>query len=705
MNFEPELYANKRIFSLRWKSYIYFLCICATIGCHAQDFQRSNFDPETFISNLYRQQNSADIAYQDFYESLFQYYQNPLNLNEASVDDLRGLYLLSDKQIADILTHVREYGNFVSVYELQSIASLDEETIRQMIPFVTVYSAKQDWQSILQDLKKPNQHYLLLRHSRDVEKSRGYMSNPNESPKYLGDPNNLNIRYRIQKYKSFSVGLVAEKDAGEEVNWDFKDKKYAADFTSFHAIIYNKGWVKKCLIGDYQMQNGQGLVLSGGFFMGKGTETILTVRRNTTGIRPYSSLLETNYFRGAAVTIGNKNWDFTPFVSRKYIDASISVMDSTTADDDFASLRNTGLHRTITELSARKSVLESVVGANANYFSSTNNFQIGANLLRVEYDKFVQPSARYYNLYEFRGKTNGNGSVYYSYSWKNLSLFGEMGQSNGGGRGVVQGLLVSMGQKVDLSLLYRNFGPDFHTPYGNAFGENYKNSNEEGIYSGLKIKITYKTELTTYHDLYRFPWLKYRVSAPSTGRDYMASLKHKFNKKTILTMQYRDESKERDTYDNDLSRPYLAYHNRKYALIQLDSKFDKRFYLKSRIQGSTYSQPNSFTNGFMLVQDLGIEGRRVDVAFRAALFDVEDFENRQYVYENDVLYAFSFPFFSGKGMRNYALFKVLCSKQWTLWLKYGRTTYFDRNVIGSGNDQIEGNVQSEIRWQLRYSIL
>lgn len=685
-----------------WKPYFFFLCVWATIVCEAQEINKSDFDAESIISSLYRQQNVADISYQDFYESLFQYYQNPLNLNNATSEELRGLYLLNDAQIADIQLHKRTFGDFIAFEELQSIESLNTEILKQVSYFMVVRT--NNLQKLNTDIRNPDQHYLLLRHSRDVEKSKGYLTKQDNTTNYSGDPNNLYLRYRIQKYNSFSLGFTAEKDAGESVDFNTNKKKYGADFTSFHAIIYGKGLVKKWVIGDYQIQFGQGLVLSGGFFIGKGAETILSVRRNSTGIRPYTSLLETNYLRGSAITLGFKNVSVTPFVSRKNMDASINSIDST--QDDFASLRYTGLHRTGSELAARHSVLETTYGLNANYVSTNNKLQLGINTLQIQYDKFIQPTARFYNINDFRGNRNSNNGLYYNYFWKNVSLFGEAATSESGGKGFVQGLLVSMGQKVDVSMVYRNFSPNLHTPYGNAFSENFKNANEQGIYWGIKIRLSTKTELTGYVDSYRFPWLKYRVSAPSVGHEYMISTRHKFNKKTVLTFQTRYEAKEKDTYsDSESDVVSLSFHKRSYAMVQIESKVDAYFYFRSRIQGSTYYRLDQSTTGFMTVQDVGLNGRKVDLSFRSSIFDTDDFENRQYVYESDVLYSFNFPFYSGKGMRNYVVAKLNLNRQITLWLKYGRTTYFDREIIGSGNEQTSGNIRSEVRWQLRYSFL
>lgn len=680
------------------KYYICFFCLYTSFSVWAQS--TSSPDPEMLIAHLFRQQQTDNLAYSDFYESLLQFYLQKLDLNSASVEELRNLYLLNDKQISDLEQHLQKYGPLLSFHELQSISSFDLETIRNISPFVTVKSEEGSWKHLLNSLKSPDQHYLMFRQALDLQQAKGYQTNGLGVRPYAGDPQNLYLRYRYQKYRKYSFGITSEKDAGEALAWNPTNKQYGADFVSFHAMVHQIGPIKRLVVGDYQLQFGQGLVMSGGFFIGKGTETILSIRRNTTGIRPYTSLLETNYLRGISFTLGNRRWDFTPFVSHKYIDGNLQT--ESLYDDDLAVLQYTGLHRTVFELQSRSSVEELLYGMGVHYSSLNKRLQFGANGMNIHYSKTLQSADKLYNLYEFNGNNNSNGSVYYSYYWRNLSLFGEFAGSSGGGKGIIQGLLLSLGSKVDLSIAYRKYTPDLHVPYGNAFGENYKNSNEEGIYWGLKIRLSTKTELTCYYDIYRFPWLKYRVSVPSVGYEYFVNLMHKFSKKTIATLRFRREYKEKDTYIES-SEPYLSLHCRTNLMAQLDYKADKHWYMRSRLQASSYQQATLTTHGFLLEQDLGYDGRKIDLSTRIVLFDTDDFENRQYTYEKDVLYAFSFPFFSGKGMRQYVVARYNLSKKLSFWLKYGRTVYFDRQEVGSGNDATQGNVRSEIRWQCRYS--
>ena len=125
---------------------------------------------------------------------------------------------------------------------------------------------------------------------------------------------------------------------------------------------------KNITLGDYQIQYGQGLVFGAGFGSGKGSETINTVKRNSTGIRPYGSVLESGFFRGAATTVKIKNTELSMFYSRLKQDANL-INDTTYSDfEEFVnSIQSTGLHRTASELQAKNQITEQAMGGVAEY--------------------------------------------------------------------------------------------------------------------------------------------------------------------------------------------------------------------------------------------------------------------------------------------------------------------------------------------------
>jgi hypothetical protein len=79
----------------------------------------------------------------------------------------------------------------------------------------------------------------------------------------------------------------------------------------------------------------------------------------------------------------------------------------------------------------------------------------------------------------------------------------------------------------------------------------------------------------------------------------------------------------------------------------------------------------------------------------------DSYNTRIYAYENDILYAYSIANLSGAGQRYYLVFEYAPLDWMDTWIKLVRTTYTDRDEIGSGNELITGNNRTEIRLQLR----
>jgi hypothetical protein len=61
----------------------------------------------------------SDLDLTVFLEDLYFFIENPLNLNEATFDELIRLHLLSDIQIIALLDYRKKYGQFISIYELE----------------------------------------------------------------------------------------------------------------------------------------------------------------------------------------------------------------------------------------------------------------------------------------------------------------------------------------------------------------------------------------------------------------------------------------------------------------------------------------------------------------------------------------------------------------------------------------------------------
>ena len=686
----------------------------------AQEYVRRAPDLDRLTQELFAEIQSDEVPYEDLYETLLQYYQTPINLNTATREELRSLLLLNENQITTLLKHREANGDLLSVYELQSIEGYDLRTITRILPFVGVLSSNANASrgSLWQRIAHEDNNALYLRYERVLQQRQGYtpptIYQGQPTTRYLGSADKVLIRYRVSHTRDFSVGFSLEKDAGEQLIWNPRNGQFGADYVSAHLLLQDRGKLKALALGDYQLQFGQGLLLSSGLGVGKGAETITTLRRSSVGVRAYSSLLENSFFRGGAATYQvAPPVQATAFVSHKNVDANLQQsLDSLAQFDEFTSgLLYTGFHRTASELANRHRLAETVGGGNATYTSRNGNLAIGGTGVFTHYGTAILKRPEPYNRFEFTGKENLALSLNYSYVYRNFLLFGETARSTGGGLGTVNGLLASLGSSVDAALLVRHYDPTFHTLYGNAFSENTRNINETGVYIGLKVRPVAKWEISAYYDQFRFPWLRYRASAPTDGHDALLRLAYSPTKTSLLYVQLRQRLKPRDLSTADLANvsfgralPLPGEQLRQSILVYYNTAPSTALELRTRLQAMRLRDDTglAWRSGFALAQDVGYQlNRYLKLTARYAIFDADDSDTRQYVYEQDVLLAVSVPALYGQGTRVYGIAEIRLNRNITLWLRYAETRYRHQDIVGSGLESIQGALRGEVKAQLR----
>ncbi|QHL89031.1 hypothetical protein GU926_17000 [Nibribacter ruber] len=689
---------------------VFLVLALKQLSSWAQEVPRPAVDVELLVQELFAEQTDENaVAYEDLYETLLQYYRQPLDLNMATREELRGLWLLSEAQISALLQHIADNGRLLTLYELQAVPTFDMITIRRLLPFVTVQSLGQVGQKTWAErLRQAENHSLLLRYDRTVQERKGYTPPEGRSlTRYMGSPDKYLLRYRLSQPKDFSFGITAEKDAGEQFTWRSGQRQYGFDFYSFHAQLYDRGSFKTIAVGDYQLQFGQGLLLSSGLGVGKGSETITTVRRSQLGIRPHTSAMETNFFRGMGATHRWRRVHTTLFYSNRKVDATVNEEVEQEAEGLSevglaGSIQTSGLHRTPTELENRQRAREQVAGGDVTYRNPTQTLGIGLTALVTHYNINLQKRPEPYNQYTFSGRQNTGVGVHYSYLWQNFNFFGETARSDNGGVGTVNGLLASLSERVEMAFVYRYYARDFQSLYGNAFGESSRNQNEAGFYTGLKLKLSTRWQLTAFYDRFSFPWLRYRVDAPSDGQEYLLRLQFVPSKTTLLYVQFQEERKARNETVEGEALALVSETRAQRMLMLLDVSPLPSLRLRSRLQMSQFEQSGKVEKGYLMAQDATWERNKTRLSARYSLFDTDGYDARQYAPEQDVLFAFSIPVFTGQGTHVYFLAQQQLSRQLDMWFKLSHTHYRNQDTVSSGLEEIQGPRRTDVRLQIRY---
>ena len=289
------------------------------------------------------------------------------------------------------------------------------------------------------------------------------------------------------------------------------------------------------------------------------------------------------------------------------------------------------------------------------------------------------------------------------------AVFGEVARDPDGTLGGLGGFSLRVRARLEALVLARAFSRDFVSLHGYAFGErNGATQNEYGLYTGLKVRLHRRWSLSTYFDQYRFPWLRFGVPRASAGHDALVRLTFRPQSWLQVSVQGRTETREEAAryrtgrWELEGLRP----ETRTTLRLEASYLFSKALRLRARGEVARFSAPReSASHGFLLYHDVRWDARSwLRLHARLLLFDVESFDARLYAYEDDLLYAFAVPVFSGRGQRSYVLARLRLREALELQMKYAATVFEDVSTVGSGLDETPGNRLRELRVQLRWRL-
>jgi hypothetical protein len=463
------------------------------------------------------------------------------------------------------------------------------------------------------------------------------------------------------------------------------------------------GSIQALALGDFTVNMGQGLIQWQSLAFRKSAD-VLGLKRQSPVLRPYNSAGEFNFHRGAGVTIQKGKLEATGFISYRKLSANF-VADTVSHEEFITSFLNSGYHRTESEIADKNKLGQLAFGGNVQY--KNNNWHAGINAIYFTFSSPAQKREEPYNLYAISGKNWGNYSIDYSYTYHNLHFFGETAIDKNFSKAFLNGLLISVDPRVDISFLHRNIDPQYQSINGNAFTENTYPTNENGFYSGITIRPADTWRFDAYMDIYKFPWLKYLVDAPSSGKDFLAQVTYIPNKQIEVYTKFRSEAKQGNEPDNISVTNYIVSLPRQNWRTQINFKINQSFMVRTRAELLWYDKNGKNSEkGFLTYFDIVYKPllKNYSGNIRLQYFETDEYNSRIYAYENDVLYYFAIPVFYNKGFRYYLNTTYDLNPKISFWLKWSQTIYKDVTSIGSGLDEIPGNTKSEIRMMIRIII-
>ena len=613
---------------------------------------------------------------------------NKINLNQTTREELERLPFLSGQQVEGIMEYIERYRPLRSLNELLMVNSLDWDTRRLLLHFVYVgeEAPKRTWPP-LADIMKYGKQQLLATVKVPFYERKG------DHTGYLGYRYRHDIRYQFNYSDRLRFGLTAAQDAGEPFFANKNSLGY--DHYSYYFQLRKMGKLEELNLGMYRVQMGMGLVMNTGFYLGK-VAMLSSLGRTTHMLTAHSSRSASGYLRGVAATVRLAPcWLTTAFISWRPVDATLN---------DNGSIRTIvtdGYHRTATELEKKNNTQELDAGFRVGWKPVARKGVpfLNFNVVYTHFDRRLVPPAetpsQLYRRYSLAGNDFLNLSLDYGYTHPRFSFSGETAMSRDGAMAALHVLNWRLADGWTAVLLHRYYSMRYTAYHARSFSEGSGVQNEHGIYAGLTWSPSRSFSLQGYADYAHFPGPRYMVSATSDAFD-ASLLARTLLYKCKVEGRYRLHLRQRDNEKKTFLLNRYEHHAR------LRISFPVRGVdLHTQADGSFINTRSGNSQGIMFSEQVSYQYHALRLDANVGWFHTDDYDSRLYKYERSVLYDFSFPMYYGHGL-HYALTARIDYKRLMFAAKLGVTDYFDRAVISSGLQEINGSSQTDLLLQLRY---
>ena len=258
-----------------------------------------------------------------------------------------------------------------------------------------------------------------------------------------------------------------------------------------------------------------------------------------------------------------------------------------------------------------------------------------------------------------------------------VDIWGELATSQGNqwGIGGIAGIRYTPISDINLLAIYRYYSPYFDNIYANALCSWTRMRDEHGGYLGVEYNRLKNWQLSAFGDVWK------------SGFETMAQADFIPQKDYRMHTRFRVKRKdEKDTYS---LRWNMVYEFGQWKM-------------KTQADGNLVQTNNALTYGWSLLQDVEYRFSQVPIVLqlRAQAFDAQEWNNRVYIYENDVLYAYAIPFVYGLGGRFWLNARYKINDIFSLYLRVSETIYQNAWAIEHDKKSTRTDVHALLRIKL-----
>jgi hypothetical protein len=203
--------------------------------------------------------------------------------------------------------------------------------------------------------------------------------------------------------------------------------------------------------------------------------------------------------------------------------------------------------------------------------------------------------------------------------------------------------------------------------------------------------------LNVYADIWRFPWLRSGVGAPSSGSEWVGRVIWTKSKVFTAYALFQLHPKEQQAGGDSPGSLTAIMHKR--LRLHTIYKVARAVELRSRLEWTRVEIPGMpDANGFIAYQEALIKplGFPISGSVRYAIFDTDNYETRVYAFEDDLFAGVSIPAYSGRGARYYVNLNWRVSRRIRLEGRIDQTIQ-QTAVTGSGTTGVKTAVKLQMR--------
>jgi len=603
------------------------------------------------------------------YELFDELISNPIDINNAALDDLLVLPFIPTISAKRILRFIKKVNGINTFNELKLIKKIDPNILMLIKPFVKISPRE------TKGKKSSNVPSLKFRSRliNDIQDKKGFIDK-----KYLGDKFKTYQRIKAN-YENFRFGALIEKDAGELSH---------TDFYSGYLNYKSDGIINNIILGDYLFEFGQGLAIWSPYAFSKGSDATSSINKRARGLVSYTSSDENNFFRGGASTINFGFIKLSGFYSQNIIDATLN---------DKSSISNfyiSGYHRTENEILKKGNITSKSYGTSVSF-----DFAEMFNVSLMHYKTYFDKSFDSEDKFSLNGNRFSFTSTSYNFQSNNISASGEF-SFNGTSVASINNFHLDINKSLTFATSVRSYPRNYYNIYSNGFGEKSSTQNELGFYAGIKWRTSLGS-FNIYYDLFKQPYSSFSMDLPANGNDFLLNYKYSFGKEIVLNFKFKQETKEVDFGIEEIET--IRDQTKNNYRLDLSYKLSKNIYGRNRIELVDFKQKGRLNEyGLLTFQDVKILFKNYNFIARVIFFDTESYNSRIYEFENNHRGLLTnLPMF-GNGFRWYFIFNIQPIKQLKISARYSETFKPNIKSFSSGLSEIKGNVDN--RFSLQFDL-